>query len=1219
MPTHITARLAWHNDGWNGRICRAPEKNTYCVGCKSFPGDVISRERDLKTERRLAGRSGDKLEGYVPPCCYSYNAFGPDEAPGASSPPDFFYGGANRHEWTLPPATVSVWPYEAMYAEEVKAEGYLDNDKRRALTLEFFQPIEQDCGSNLIFYYANYSNPLSEEETPRYVLIGVSRIVKVGKELFYENVSEEIAKRYAGGMIWARDISAAYPGEGLRLPYHRYLGEPDRLAEIALFPENSLICKYGSKHLTDDEAIGLLEQFLAKVRLLRDIGDESEDWNVRETWLLKSISELWRYRGLYPGLLKALKVAGATPLIDGVKQLSIQDGQDKAYTSTFEFLESGKDNVLTASLDAAERRKIARNWQLLEEGTRLLVRNVLPRVDLTLEAMKGVASEQRVDFGITASAPEIAANPYLIAEMYCGVDASDRVPWSAIDRGVLPSPELGGKPLANVELNDERRFRTLCVEHLRREPKHSFRLAKDLLVEIAQRMDRLPAWKQAGFSERYFTVDADFLSGALALRPTDVGLAVYLKSVFEDERLVESTLSELASRSEIDLRRPVTIADWSSWVVKPDSPLAAKARADYMDATREQAEVCDRLFRLPLSVVTGPAGTGKTTVIEALIRGVRRAEGEGAAVLVLAPTGKAADRAREVFEKASLQRVETVTVHSFLAANGWLNENLTFKRNGGRKAVVGTLVLDEASMLDLELAAALFRAIDWQHLRRLILVGDPGQLPPIGRGRVFADVIKWISAVYPANLGRLKRNLRQLLNKVRDEGTAIVALSELFIVDDEDKTADATDSSTRPDQEALIAHIHAGGAVDRDLDVIYWDEPGDLAAILISAIEVQMTNGSGLGKRQPYQVWRDALSADPTAFQILTPHRGELYGVEALNEACQARISKFITERIGAVDGITLSDKVIQIRNRPKSNPIWAYEGATRKKLKVEVFNGEIGTVQAFGFDSKLWTTVRTGYGPRLRRFAVQFTRKPGITVGYGRDVPHDKAYKRTESVEENLELAYAVSIHKAQGSEFAQTFVIIPSSTKRPISAELVYTALTRASRHCTLLLQRDIASLLDARRRENAQTPQINSFLFGMHVAKEALTNRRGWYEAGKIHEALSGDMLRSKSEVIIANLLHERGIPFRYEQPLVAGDGTLRLPDFTISWRGRMFFWEHLGRLDLPNYANEWEKKCAWYERWFPGQLLTTEEGAHLSKAAAEVVDGLIGLAGSVTASA
>ena len=1205
MPTHITARLAWHNDGWNGAICKAPDKNTYCVGCKSYPGDLIARERDLQREKRLQGCSGAQLEGYVPPCSYSYNAFGLDEAPSASNPPDFFYGGARRHEWMLSAATVSVWPYEAMYGEDVRAQGYLDNDKRRALTREFFQPIEKDCGSNLIFYYANYSNPLSEEEAPRYVLIGVSRIVKVGKELFYGNVSEEIAKRYASGIIWARDISAAFPDEGVRLPYHRYLNEPDRLADVALFPENPLICKYGSKHVTDDEAIGLLEQFLAKVRFLREIGDESEDWNVREAWLLKSISDLWRCRGLYPGLLKALNVAGATPLIDAVKDLSIQEGQERAYAAAFEFLESGNDNVLTTRLDAAERKKIARNWMLNEDSRRLLLRDVLPRLDLTLEAMGAVASEQRADCGITASAQEIAANPYLIAEMYCGADTSYRVPWSTVDRGVLPSPELGGKPLADVDFNDERRFRALCVEHLRREPKHSFRLAKDLLVEIAQRMDHLPAWKQAEFSERYFAVDAEFLSGALTLRPTDLGLAVYLKAVFEDERLVESTLNELVSRPEIELRRPVTVKDWSSWVFKADSLLALKASAEYAEATREQAEVCERLFRLPLSVVTGPAGTGKTTVIEALIRGVRRAEGEGAAVLVLAPTGKAADRAKEVFEKASLQHVETVTVHSLLAANGWLNENLTFKRRGGKKAAVGTLVLDEASMLDLELAAALFRSIDWQHIRRLILVGDPGQLPPIGRGRVFADVIKWMSTAHPANLGRLERNLRQLLNKVHGEGTAIVAHSELLIVDDENKSVNGADSPTRPDQEALIARIHAGGTVDRDLEVIYWDEPEHLAEILISAMEARMTNGAGLGERQPYQIWREALSADPTAFQILTPHRGELHGVEALNEVCQRRISKVIIDRIGTVDGITLSDKVIQIRNRPKSDLIWAYEAATRKKLKVEVYNGEIGTVQAFGFDRKLWNTVRTGYGPRLSRFAVQFTRKPGVTVGYGRNVPHDKSYKRNERVEENLELAYAVSIHKAQGSDFSHTFVIIPSSAKRPVSAELVYTALTRASRHCTLLLQRDIASLLDARRRENAQTPRINSFLFALHVAKEAITNRRGWYEAGKIHEALSGDMLRSKSEVIIANLLHERSVPFRYEEPLFAGDGTLRLPDFAVTWAGKTYFWEHLGRLDFTDYAEEWKKKRAWYERWFPGQLVTTEEGPKLSNAAAELI--------------
>ena len=326
MPTHITARLAWHNDGWNGAVCKAPEQNTYCVGWKSFPGDVIARDRDLASEKRHAGCLANTLNGYIPPCSYSYNAFGLETAPAASNPPDFFFGGADRREWLLPPATVCIWPYEGMYAEEVKASGYLDNDRRRALTVEFFEPIKRDCGNNLIFCYANYSNPLSEDETPRYAMIGVSRIVKVGEELVYRNFTAEVAKKYAGGMIWARDISSAYPEEGVRLPYHRHLDDPECLAEIAVFPENPVLCKYGSKHLSDDEAIGLLEQFLAKVRLLKEIGDETEDWSVREAWLLKVIAELWIHRGLYPGLLKALQAAGAVPLIDGVKTLCIHEG-----------------------------------------------------------------------------------------------------------------------------------------------------------------------------------------------------------------------------------------------------------------------------------------------------------------------------------------------------------------------------------------------------------------------------------------------------------------------------------------------------------------------------------------------------------------------------------------------------------------------------------------------------------------------------------------------------------------------------------------------------------------------------------------------------------------------------------------------------------------------------------------------------------------------------
>ncbi|MBX9930137.1 MAG: AAA family ATPase [Methylobacterium sp.] len=1216
MPTHITARLAWHADGWDGSVCSSPEQNSYCVGWKSFPGDVIARERDLEVEGALAGCRGSALKGYVPPCSYSYNAFGLDPAKAASNPPDFFHGGAARREWEMDPATVSVWPYEAMYGEDITASGRTDNDLRRRRVLEFFRPIRDDCGSNLIFYYANYSNPISNEETPRYVLVGVSRITKVGAEFFYEDVTPEIASRYAGGMIWARDITSAYPDEGLRLPLHSYADDPERLAQVAVIPDNPVLFKYGSKHLTDDQAIGLLEQLLDKVRMLRAWGDTSENWEAREGWLLSTIAELWRTRGLYPGLLRALDAAGAADLIDTTKAYETRRGGQAAVQAAFDWLDGASSGDFSPPLTPKAEQQIRRAWSLLPPGAADLLRAVLSRFDLPAETMRSVISDGRASSGLPFELKAISDNPYLLSECYRGDSADDRIPWGLVDRGVIPEPHLGGGHLAEMTLDDPRRFRSLCVDHLNREPSHTFRQGEELIAEIRERVARFPDWKQAAFSDRYFDADKAFLEPVIHMEADEQGRRVYLGAVHEDERLVEATLRGLTRRPDISLRRPIGDEVWKGWTYKSDSSLAELCGELYRKAAFEQAEICARLFRQPICVVTGPAGTGKTSVIEALVRAVRHTEGEGANVTVLAPTGKATDRAREIFQDAGLSGVSTNTIHSLLASKGWLNDNFTLKRKGGQKAAISTLIVDEASMLDLVLAAALFRCIEWNAVRRLILVGDAGQLPPIGRGRVFADIIAWLNKEAPAALGRLSRNLRQLRNEASSAGTAIVRLAELFVVDNEDKLSEhATERPTRPDQEALIERLHGGGKIDADLDVIFWDEESELPSILIETVERRM-RGMGAEGDDADALWRSALEADPTRFQILTPHRGESHGVEALNDACQSHRCKKYIDTVGLEGGVTLTDKVIQIRNRPVSDMIWAYDYNARGQKQVQVFNGEIGNVRAIGFDArKLWSKVNgNAYGMRLSRFAVHFKRNPQLGVGYGRKVPTPR-YERTEKVEDNLELAYAVSVHKAQGSEFEHTFVIVPSSARRLVSTELTYTALTRATRHCTLLVEGGVKSLLDSRRRENAQTPQINSSLFTIHVARRELTQRRGWYEAGKIHEALTGDMLRSKSEVIIANLLHERQAPFLYENPLVAQDGTMRLPDFTITWQGQSYYWEHLGLLELSTYADAWKAKQAWYEKWFPGQLVTTQEGPYLSRE----VDDLLGrlMRGELTA--
>ncbi len=568
----------------------------------------------------------------------------------------------------------------------------------------------------------------------------------------------------------------------------------------------------------------------------------------------------------------------------------------------------------------------------------------------------------------------------------------------------------------------------------------------------------------------------------------------------------------------------------------------------------------------------------------------------------MTPTGKATDRVRAVFDKHNISGIGASTIHSFLASNGWLNNNLTFKRWGGKQIdLEGTIVIDETSMLDLALAATFFRSIEWQNAKRLILVGDHNQLPPIGRGRVFSDIIEWLRGVNAPNLAVLETNMRQMENQLDGKGDGILSLAELFLVN-----SAMQDVQTSPEAESLLQKIHQGGKVEDDLDIVYWNTPDDLVerpvSDLISALPQQAAD------EPVYKLWRnEIIQNSPERLQVLTPHRGELHGVEALNIELQSVLTNDLIDRVGAVDGITLNDKVIQVRNRTSSRGIWAYDFDLGKPRQVELFNGEIGYAEPHNYDRSDLKKVFAGYSrKRLKRFQVKFARKAKLCVNYGRDLPTgSKGRFTSESVEENCELAYAISIHKSQGSEFEKTFVILPAS-KRPLSAELLYTALTRAQGHCALYVQGNLTPLLEARRKENAQSLLVSSSLFGIFRSiDDRLLARNDWYESGKIHEALSRDMVRSKSEVIIANLLHQARIPFTYEEPLYADDGSFFLPDFTVRVRGEKFYWEHWGMRGNTAYAAHKEKKTLWYDAHFPGKLIETVEGSTLSADVEEII--------------
>lgn len=184
--------------------------------------------------------------------------------------------------------------------------------------------------------------------------------------------------------------------------------------------------------------------------------------------------------------------------------------------------------------------------------------------------------------------------------------------------------------------------------------------------------------------------------------------------------------------------------------------------------------------------------------------------------------------------------------------------------------------------------------------------------------------------------------------------------------------------------------------------------------------------------------------------------------------------------------------------------------------------------------------------------------------------------------------------------------YIVIPKRDSHLLSMELLYTALTRAQKHVTVLLQQDISTLTTLSHVEKSAVRKINSSVFAFDPLPDAVLYNDNWYKDSKRLSTLSDYFVRSKSEVIIANMLTDNEIPFVYEEPLYASDGTMYLPDFTVNFRGETYYWEHVGMLDKQRYANHWKEKEAWYQKNFPGKLITTFEGNDLSTVAKKIID-------------
>jgi hypothetical protein len=266
-------------------------------------------------------------------------------------------------------------------------------------------------------------------------------------------------------------------------------------------------------------------------------------------------------------------------------------------------------------------------------------------------------------------------------------------------------------------------------------------------------------------------------------------------------------------------------------------------------------------------------------------------------------------------------------------------------------------------------------------------------------------------------------------------------------------------------------------------------------------------------------------------------------------------------------EGIVYGDKVMNNLNHrhEKVYPEKFSEGSPFRGPAKFVANGEIGMV--------VGQFKRRGQKFKVTNLEVEFSTQLGVKYAFGsRYLPRDGG-------DPFLELAYAITVHKSQGSEFGTTFLVIPNPCQL-LSRELLYTALTRQTKQVVVLHQGPLADLLSFSSVQHSETARRYTNLLRDPQPQDVGGGL--FLEANLIHRTSNGTLVRSKSEVIIADALSAAGVEFAYEKEFLGHDGSLRLPDFTIvdAATGESYIWEHLGMLSNPQYAQAWERKQAWY---------------------------------------
>ena len=1232
---HLTIRVPWHDNGWRGTFCANPCANTSCT---ILPR--IASGRDDAHESAHAGQSLEGLERDQLPSCVDEH--GTIMSPFALSMMKHHPYAASSQKthghfaptpYTIAPYSAAALPFRWMLKEQAEGNekfgvvsrvetlqlGYAterepdlgfgtswvqEGSNQRVLLDTFFSAVKKD--KTLVFFYAKRT-PMVED--PRRVIVGVGRVKTIGAPTEYRYKKGKRPSDKIHGYLWERNIEHSIrpdDNDGFLLPYHELIALSEQDSSLDLngctaFAPNEYFeqYSYGSELLPPDGAIASLLALEKAIKEMRGLLEAP--WETYLQWIDRELNRLWQVRGAFPGLGAGLHAFG---LPHGNLLAWHLIGDEEIPIDPWPRLTAALKNparlpdYLREGIGKTQRQK----WEKLPDERRALLM-LLGRFNLSNEqALRWYQETEREKAGIALNDKDILANPYRIYE--ADRFQKDPVSYAVIDRGMFPPDALRKafpvpEPGRVHEAIDDRRVRAVMIQTLEEATLEGHTLLPTSW--LIQRIRERPMKPECPLdSDTISVVEGSFGSLLVDVEMKGQGKAYQLDRYVETSKLIRESITKRkhgkANAGEYDWLALVNTAIDGNTKKKDISEDDKKAR-------QEKAVALKEIYHSRVSVLMGSAGTGKSTLLKALCAIDSVMQG---GVLLLAPTGKARVRLEQATNMVGQGKTVAQFLYGLQRYDG-NTERYFVNAKAPRSSAHKTVVIDECSMLTEEQLAALLDAV--KGVVRLILVGDPKQLPPIGAGRPYVDIVQVlkpdnIDSIFP----RVAPCYAELTVTMRQQGDK----GEIRV-------------------DVLLANAFSGRALDAGADEVWhnvaanqtpfiklvrWNQPDQLQDLLLNELVAELgltsindevgfeTSIGGIASEYNGQSnvffnsrYKDRAGAAEKAesWQILTPVRQNQVGVLALNRAIQHQFRKRFIEMASVSgygrkipspagpEGIIYGDKVINVQNKRNR---YVYPDKEDKY----VANGDIGIVVGHR------RTKNRDFFPR--NLEVELSSQPGFSYQYK---PWE--FDGQESLPP-VELAYALTIHKTQGSEFGTTFLVVPNPC-RLLTREMLYTALTRHREKVVILHQGDFRELQRYSHDEASEIAKRMTNLFSPSLPVEVLINNQSMFlDSNLIYRTEHGELVRSKSEWIIADKLHAAGIDYQYEQPLEL-DGVERFPDFTIvdDDSGITWYWEHNGMLSNEIYHQRWKRKLNAYrkEGILPlsegggenGNLLTTEE--------------------------